>query len=89
MKGDLFRKLTTELFGWRWVMLIDHDGARRVRRVEFMGGRPFARRHPYDIANAMLLDGGAVAGVSYVTGWEPYEPGAEPVWPSPRRSSAA
>lgn len=80
---DHFRWLCSRLFGWRYVTLIDFDSAVNVRRVEFMGSKPFARRVAFDIGNVVLLDGRKVTGVSYVTSWEPYEPLGEKRWPVP------
>lgn len=79
--SDLIRRFFV-FFGARYVTLIDHDGGRNVRRVEFRGGEPFARRFDFDIANVWLLGGGKVSGVIYVDGWEPYEPGAKRVLPT-------
>lgn len=79
---DFLRSIGSALFGWRYVTVTDCWGEQKVLRVEWMGGQAFARWLPFDIANVMLLDGGKTTGVSYVTAWKPYEPGAERVWPS-------
>lgn len=79
---DLFRSIGSALFGWRYVTVIDCWGGRKVKRIEWIGDQAFARWCDYDIANVMLFDDGRTGGVSYVTAWKPYEPGAPRVWPS-------
>jgi hypothetical protein len=79
---DFFRSVGTALFGWRYVVLTNSWGERKIKRVEFMGGMAFARWLDFDIENVFLLDGGETDGVSYVRSWQPYEPGAERVWPA-------
>jgi hypothetical protein len=81
MIAEIIRYIGARVFGVRYVELIDYNGARHVRRVEFQGGKAFSRRYGFDIANVLLLDNGKTAGVSYVHGWEPHEPMSKPVWP--------
>lgn len=78
---DLFRYVAS-LFGARFVVLIDRDGERNIRRIKFCGGRPFAARFGFGIANVWLLDGGGVVGACYVVSWVPYYPFAPRQWPS-------
>jgi hypothetical protein len=70
--SDLLRRCVSSIFGTRWVILIDHDGDRFVRRMYFRGGQAMANR--YSHRPIRLLDNGAVRGVSYVHGWMPYYP---------------
>jgi hypothetical protein len=77
---DIFRWLMTKI-GMRYVILVDHDGARHVRRVIWRGGKPFAVRMGFGIRTVGLEDNGAVSNGCYVDRWEPYEPLAERSWP--------
>lgn len=79
---DMFRYITT-LFGYRYVVLVDHDGGRTIRVVRFMNGKPYACRRSFGIRDVFLLDGGGLENGAYVKRWEPYEPCAAKQWPTP------
>lgn len=66
------RAIGSIVFGFRWVVLIDFDGERTIRRVRFIGERPYANRMQYLSEPVGLLDGGAVEGCEWVSSWEPY-----------------
>lgn len=69
-------------FGIRYVVLIDFDGERNIRRVVWRGGQACAWRVGLGISMVQLLDGGRVRGVSYVSGWAPYDAAAPKTLPS-------
>lgn len=78
---DAFRFIGAALFGWRWVVLVDYQGTRHVRRIKFIAGRPYAAKYGYHIGDSALLDNGQVSGPIYVKRWEPYPLFAERQWP--------
>lgn len=78
---DIFRFIGQTLFGWRWVVLIDFDGERNLRRIKGQSGRSRVSRHVHLGDDCLLLDGGKIKGVCYVHGWEPYIPFATPIYP--------
>ena len=57
-----------------YVVLIDHDGERNIRRVKWSGGVPVAERYGLGIRVVELLDDGALRNGNYVTRWEPFDP---------------
>lgn len=69
---DLLRAIGSRLFGLRWVVLVDFDGERTVRRVKFLNGKPYANRWRYMPAPVDLEDDGAAKGCAYVECWQPY-----------------
>ena len=80
---DILRAIGSILFGLRWVVLVDHDGERSVRRIRFYGGKPAARRFPHlNETDVWLEDGGSAEGVIYVHSWEPYDPFAPKRFPT-------
>ena len=79
---DLMRSALSATLGWRWVVLVDYDGDRNIRRVKFRGGRPYASRLGFSIRDVWLLDNGKLDNGEWVEAWEPYDPGAEKLWPT-------
>lgn len=81
--SDLLRYLASIIFGTTWVVLIDHDGSRHVRRIRWQGGVATAERVGFDIRRVQLLDHGKIGNGAYVHAWEPYSPLAARRWPIP------
>lgn len=80
---DLFRAFLSVAFGIRWVVLVDFDGERNVRRVRWQGGRACAARWSFATRDIYLADGGLAEGASYVVAWEIYDPFAPKRLPTP------
>lgn len=74
---DEMRWLLTRLLGWRFVVLIDRDGKRCVRKARLHLGQWVAERQGGLIGRGLrrvrLLDDGEIENGLYVFGWEPWD----------------
>ena len=64
-------RLFARLFGWKYALLIHFDGKVSKTRVRHIGnGRIYGKVYGRKV---FLLDGGDIAGCSYIDAWEPLD----------------
>ena len=70
---DFYRYLTSKLFGFRWVVLIDFDGKRHIRLAKIQDYNWVANR--LRLRRVTLLDNGEIRDHGgYVARWKPHVP---------------